>query len=248
MKEVRYFYAPDVEKELCLSADEALHAVKVLRLKEDDEILVVDGKGHCFECSIVSTGRSHCALAINSKTEIPPLTKGGVHLAVAPTKNLDRMEWFVEKATEISLTSLTPLLCRWSERKALKTDRLEKIAVSAMKQSHKALLPLVHELTPFEKFIKEPFPGQKFIAHCYAPEEIGSSEERPYLSDLLEAEGDCLICIGPEGDFSIEEVKAAVDAGFIPISLGESRLRTETAALVAVHLAYHVKRNTSPRN
>ncbi len=240
MKEVRYFYAPTAAHELCLPEEEAMHAVKVLRLKEGDNISVVDGKGNLHECTVTCTGRALCTFNIDSTIRVPALTKGGIHLAVAPTKNLDRTEWLTEKATEISLSSLTPLLCRWSERKNLKSERLEKIAISAMKQSHKAALPQISELTDFNKFITQPFCGQKFIAHCYSPEEIGS--ERVYLGDIICPEGDCLICIGPEGDFSMEEVRTAIDNGFIPVSLGESRLRTETAALVAVHLAYCAKR------
>ncbi len=240
MKETRYFYAPDIKTELCLPAEEATHAVKVLRLKEGDQIFAVDGKGTLYDCSITCVGRAFCSLNIDNEMQVPALTTGNIHLAVAPTKNLDRTEWLTEKATEISLSSLTPLLCRWSERKALKPERLVKIAISAMKQSHKAALPEIAELTPFERFIKKPFKGQRFIAHCYSAEEIGSG--RQYLGDILESTGDCLICIGPEGDFSIEEVRAAIAEGFIPVSLGESRLRTETAALVAVHLAYCAKK------
>jgi 16S rRNA (uracil1498-N3)-methyltransferase len=148
---------------------------------------------------------------------------------MAPTKNMDRTEWFVEKATEIGIDEFSFLLCRYSERKVLKMDRVDKIIVSAAKQSYKATMPVSHELTPFDQFIRRPFGGQKFIAHCY-------EGEKPLLKDILKPGEDALVMIGPEGDFSEDEVKKAVEAGFQPISLGKSRLRTETAALVASHI------------
>jgi 16S rRNA (uracil1498-N3)-methyltransferase len=148
---------------------------------------------------------------------------------MAPTKNMDRIEWFAEKATEIGIDELSFLNCRFSERKVLKTERIEKILVSAMKQSLKARLPLLNEMTDFKKFVQQPFSGKKFIAHCH-------EGEKPLLQTQLTAGEDALVLIGPEGDFSEEEVKMAIEQGFQPISLGRSRLRTETAALVACHI------------
>ena len=147
---------------------------------------------------------------------------------MAPTKNMDRNEWLAEKATEIGFDELTFLNCRFSERKVIKTERIEKILVSAIKQSLKARLPRLNEMTDFNSFIEKDFSGQKFIAHCY-------EGEKPLLKDVLKKGEDTLVLIGPEGDFSEKEVKKAIEKGFIPISLGKSRLRPETAALVACH-------------
>ena len=158
------------------------------------------------------------------------------------------MEWLAEKATEIGVDKISLLNCANSERRVVKTERLEKIVVSAMKQSHKAFKPEIEPLTSFEDFINKPFDGQKFIAHCYTPEETGDNQDgihlsgRNFLGELLNSDGESLVLIGPEGDFSISEVDKAIRNGFQPISLGESRLRTETAALVAVHLMYLAKR------
>ena len=164
------------------------------------------------------------------ETLVPePLWRGHLHLAMAPTKNMDRIEWFAEKATEIGFDELTFLDCRFSERRVVKTERVEKILVSAMKQSLKPTLPVLNGMTPFDKFIAMPFGGQKFIAHCY------EGDKEP-LMQALQPDEDALVLIGPEGDFSPEEVQKAVANGFRPITLGKSRLRTETAALVAVHM------------
>jgi 16S rRNA (uracil1498-N3)-methyltransferase len=152
-----------------------------------------------------------------------------VELAIAPTKNLDRMEWWIEKATEMGLDAFIPLKTRFSERKELKTDRLRRIAVSAMKQSLKATLPEVREMTDIQAFLKEPFEGQKFIAHCM------KDEPRKLLSHEVKPGTAVRVLIGPEGDFSPEEVSLAIQQGYVPVSLGEQRLRTETAALASVH-------------
>lgn len=152
-----------------------------------------------------------------------------MHIGMAPTKNMDRTEWFAEKATEIGIDELTFLNCRYSERKVIKTERIQKILVSAIKQSLKARLPRLNEMTDFAKFVSQPFEGQKFIAHCHAG-------EKPLLRDVLLPGLDAVVLIGPEGDFSEEEVALAEANGFLPISLGKSRLRTETAALVACHI------------
>lgn len=174
---------------------------------------------------------------------------------------MDRMEWLAEKATEIGVDSIRLLSCANSERKVVKTERLEKIVISAMKQSHKAYKPEVSPITPFADFLRLPFDGQKFIAHCYSPEEVGQEgcteggdgpaarslhlSAHNFLGDLIGPEADSLVLVGPEGDFSVAEVKAAVNAGYIPVSLGESRLRTETAALAAVHMMYLNKRRNN---
>jgi 16S rRNA (uracil1498-N3)-methyltransferase len=223
------FYTPDIATTLELPQDEAAHALRVLRLTEGAEVMLTDGKGSFYRAEIDIISGKRCYVRIVETTTPAPLWMGHLHLALAPTKNMDRIEWFAEKATEIGVDEITFLDCRFSERKVVKTERVEKILVSAMKQSLKPSLPMLNPMTPFMKFIAQPFTGQKFIAHCY------EGDKEPLMQALTPDE-DALVLIGPEGDFSPEEVQAAVDKGFRPISLGKSRLRTETAALVAVHM------------
>lgn len=230
MKEYHLFYAPDILTDGMLPPEEAAHAVRVLRMKEGDELLATDGKGRFYECSIAVATPKRVMLDIRSTYEGEHYWNGHIHLAVAPTKHMDRMEWLAEKATEIGLDRLSFLNCRNSERRVVKTERVEKIVVSATKQSHKAWKTEVAGMTDFKTFIAQPLPGRKFIAHCYA-----EHQGRP-LFDIAPASGDAIVLIGPEGDFSLEEVEAAIAAGYEPVTLGKSRLRTETAALAAVHI------------
>ena len=223
------FYTPDIAERNDLPSEEAAHAVRVLRLQAGDEIALTDGKGCFYKAEISTANQKRCLVNILAKEEQPPLWKGHLHLAMAPTKNMDRIEWFAEKATEIGFDELSFLNCRFSERKVLKTERIEKILVSAMKQSLKARLPILNEMTDFKRFIAQPRPGKKFIAHCH-------EGEKPLLQTQIVPGEDALVLIGPEGDFSEEEVRLAIENGFQPISLGRSRLRTETAALVACHI------------
>ena len=223
------FYTPDIATTLELPQDEAAHAIRVLRLAEGDEVMLTDGKGSFYRAEIDMISGKRCYVRIVETTTPAPLWQGHLHLAMAPTKNMDRIEWFAEKATEIGFDELTFLDCRFSERRVVKTERVEKILVSAMKQSLKPTLPVLHGMTPFNKFVAQPFKGQKFIAHCYEGDKV------PLMQALQPGE-DALVLIGPEGDFSPEEVQLAIQYGFRPITLGKSRLRTETAALVAVHL------------
>ena len=218
------FYAPDIQTNPELPEEEAVHAIRVLRLQTGDEVTLTDGKGNFYRAEISTA-------TVNVQKTLPqdPLWEGHLHIAMAPTKNMDRTEWFAEKATEIGFDELTFLNCRYSERKVIKTERIHKILVSAIKQSLKARLPQLNEMTDFNRFIRQPFTGQKFIAHCY-------EGEKQLLKDSLQRGEDALVLIGPEGDFSEEEVQEALAHGFRPISLGPSRLRTETAALVACHL------------
>lgn len=251
MKETHLFYAPDIAARRELPADEAVHAVRVLRMREGDTLTLTDGKGRFYEGEVTLASPKRCAFSVTREWEDAPLWRGGIHLAVAPTKNMDRMEWLVEKATEIGVDRVTLLLCENSERRVVKTERLEKIAVSAMKQSHKARKPLITEMTSLSAFLDEMRGKEVFIAHCHDAAEAGEGGEeaelrhlsgRNFLGDLLSVDGESCVLIGPEGDFSEEEVTAALAAGCRPVSLGESRLRTETAALVAVHLMYLSKR------
>lgn len=233
MKEVRFFYTPEPEAGQ-LPAEEAQHALRVLRLQMGDEIHLMDGTGGFYRAVITEATGHHCRYRIEAREPQQPEWTGMIHLAVAPTKNMDRMEWLAEKATEVGLDRLSLLNCRFSERRIVKTERLDKILVAAMKQSHKAWKPLLDEMTPFQHFIQRAdLPAQRFIAHCYTDL---NQEPAPFLLDILQPQTPALVLIGPEGDFSIDEVRAAEAAGFRSVSLGTSRLRTETAALVAVHL------------
>lgn len=223
------FYTPDIAVDGELPEEEAGHCLRVLRLGVGDEVMLTDGKGFFYKAVITAATGKRCQVKVVETIGQTPLWNGHLHLAMAPTKNMDRIEWFAEKATEIGFDELSFVNCRFSERKVIKTERIEKIVVSAVKQSLKARKPLVNELTDFGKFIQQKFEGQKFIAHCY-------EGDKPLLKDVLIPGNDAVVLIGPEGDFSPEEVQKAEAAGFQAISLGKSRLRTETAALVAVHI------------
>ena len=234
MKEVRYFYVPDAKNQSELPTDEATHALRVLRLKEGDELFLMDGEGAFYRATVSETSSKHCFYEILEHLPQEKTWQRHIHLAIAPTKNIDRMEWMAEKATEIGFDELSFLDCRFSERRQLRVDRIEKIVVSAMKQSRKAWLPSVNDMIPFRKFVEMPREGRKFIAHCY--EEIGRQELFPLLSQTPETEN-VTVLVGPEGDFSIEEVRLAMENGYESVSLGTSRLRTETAGLAAVMMA-----------
>jgi 16S rRNA (uracil1498-N3)-methyltransferase len=227
------FYAPDILSDLLLPEEESLHCTRVLRKKSGDPILITDGKGKFYDALVGVPHQKHTSVEIMSETPYEKPWKPLLHIGFAPTKNIDRTEWFVEKATEIGIDAFTPLLTRYSERKEIKQPRIEKILVSAMKQSQKALLPVLHPMIAFEKFVVQPFVGQKFIAHCH-------KGEKPLLSTSYSKGENVLILIGPEGDFSEQEVELALKNGFSPVSLGESRLRTETAALAACHTIHVV--------
>ena len=231
MKEARYFYVPDAAQQTELPADEAMHALRVLRLKSGDEMFLMDGTGNYFRAQVTIAATHHCYYEILEQMPQEPQWQGRVQLAIAPTKMLDRIEWMLEKATEVGVDEVSFLNCQFSERRLVKTVRLEKIIVAAMKQSHKAWKPVLNEIVTFKSFIKQPREGRKYIAHCY--EEI----PRSYLFDELQKPSDsedAIVMIGPEGDFSIDEVKMAIEAGWQSVHLGKSRLRTETAGLSAV--------------
>jgi 16S rRNA (uracil1498-N3)-methyltransferase len=192
-----------------------------------DGLILVDGKGGWYHTVIVDANPKKCIVEIESKIEQFEKRAFKLHIAIAPTKNIDRLEWFLEKATEIGIDEVTPLLCEHSERKQIKNDRLEKVIVSAMKQSLKAYLPKLNNLTNFETFINSCNEQQKFIAHCQQGDKV-------HLFNSLQKNKSVVLLIGPEGDFSISEVEMATAAGFKAVTLGNSRLRTETAGIVAV--------------
>ncbi len=231
MKEVRFFYVPDAAQVNELPADEAMHAMRVLRLKGGDELFLMDGVGNFYRAQVTIAATHHCYYEILEVLPQERQWKGHFHLAIAPTKMMDRIEWMVEKATEVGVDEISFLNCAFSERRVVKNPRVEKIIVSAMKQSHKAWKPVLNEMSTFAHFIEQPRAGVKYIAHCY--DEI----PRVNLFDELRKtpdETEMTVLIGPEGDFSIDEVRQAVDHGYQSVSLGTSRLRTETAGLAAV--------------
>jgi len=223
------FYTPDLSGiNYTLDETESKHCTRVLRLTNHDIIHLIDGKGGFFKAQIIDPNPKRCVVEIiESKKEFGKRNHY-LHIAIAPTKNMDRFEWFVEKATEIGIDEITPLLCEHSERKVVKTDRLEKIAISAMKQSLKAYKPIINELTNIFDLVNKDFNGEKFIAHC-------EENHKNLLKSTYTKDKGTLILIGPEGDFSSEEIKIALNNQFTEISLGESRLRTETAGIVACH-------------
>ena len=234
MKEERFFYDPQMSGEL--PQEEAHHAVKVLRLQVGDEMWLMDGSGTYYRATITAATGHRCLYRIEETLQQEPAWEGHIHLAMAPTKLNDRVEWFAEKATEIGFDELTFLDCQFSERHVIKEERIDKILVSAMKQSHKAWKPILNEMTSFEHFVKSERKGDKFICHCYSQDDIEESGNKPFLMDVLQRGAESTVLIGPEGDFSVDEVKLALQHGYRSVSLGRSRLRTETAALVAVHM------------
>ena len=230
MKEIRYFYVPDAAHASELPDDEAVHAVRVLRMTVGDEMMLMDGEGTFYRAQVTLASQKHCLYEIVESLPQERQWQGHIHLAIAPTKLMDRIEWMTEKVVEVGIDELSFLDCQFSERRSLKLSRIEKIVVSAVKQSRKAYMPQLNDLESFKAFVKRHSTGCRYIAHCY--DEL----ERVNLFDELRKGGDedAVVLIGPEGDFSIDEVRMAVEAGFISVDLGKSRLRTETAGLSAV--------------
>lgn len=224
------FYTPDIHdshRQFVLSEEESKHAIRVLRLVVGSRIHLVNGLGDLFTAEIIDAHPKRTTLNILHVQHDYQKSPYHLHVAVAPTKHIDRFEWFLEKATEIGIQEITPLVCEHSERKEVKIERLNKVVIAAMKQSLKAYLPKVNAVTTFSKFVQQQVDGvQKAIAHCV-------DVDKNYLDPVFRPHGKYLVLIGPEGDFSPAEIQLALDAGFEPISLGDSRLRTETAALAA---------------
>ena len=234
MKETRYFYVPDAASTNELPAEEAAHASRVLRLENGDEVFLIDGTGCFFKAQLTLVTKGRCLYDIVERLPQEKTWNGRIAVAMAPTKVIDRVEWTLEKATEIGIDEFSLLNCAFSKRRNVKLERLDKIVVAAVKQSRKAWKPLLNDLQPFEDFVNRPRKGAKYIAHCYA--EI---DKKDLYGELLQLNGDeeVTILIGPEGDFSIDEVHLAMSKGYVPVSLGQSRLRTETAALAATMIA-----------
>lgn len=224
---MQLFFIENPESEIVLSKEESKHATKVLRKKEGDILNFTDGKGGFYKAEITIADTKKCRLQIISSEQKPKQHNYHLHIAIAPTKNMDRYEWFLEKATEIGIDEITPIMCDHSERKVLKTERCNRILLSAMKQSLKFHLPKLNKAITLKDFLKQDFEGNKYIAHC-------EDEEKTELRKEEKA-NKTTVLIGPEGDFSPAEIEIALQNQFKAVSLGNSRLRTETAGLVAVN-------------
>ncbi len=240
MKEERYFLVPDAMLLSELPEEEAQHAARVLRLKEGDEIMLIDGEGSFHRARLTAVTQKGCTYEIIETKLQKKGWHGRVHLAIAPTKKMERMEWMAEKCTEIGFDVLTFLECQFSERRSIRTERIEKIVASAVKQSRKPFVPVVNELTDFAHFVVQPIEGKKYICHCH--EEVERTELLEEFMELAPGE-DVTILIGPEGDFSTEEVWKAINCGYKPVTLGTFRLRTETAGVMAISMYSLANRN-----
>ena len=227
---MQLFYAPDIDKdtnEFIFDKEESKHIVKVLRKLEGSILHITNGKGFLFICDIILASEKKCVVKINESQFTEP-RNFRIHMVVAPTKMNDRYEWFLEKAAEIGVDEITPIICDHSERKIIKTERFDKILISAMKQSNQMYLPILNEPIKLTDFLSKEISGQKFIAHC---EETDKVE----LKDRIETQQNYTLLIGPEGDFSTNEINKALTNGYLPVALGNTRLRTETAAIVGCH-------------
>ncbi|SNY99593.1 16S rRNA (uracil(1498)-N(3))-methyltransferase [Flagellimonas pacifica] len=225
---MQHFYNPSLDnsfKQFFFSSEESKHIVKVLRKKEGDVLHITNGKGYLFEAEILVADPKKCKAQIISEDKTVP-KRYKLHLVVAPTKMNDRYEWFLEKATEIGIDEITPIICERSERKIIKLERMERVILSAMKQSLQTMLPKLNPPISYNDYLQQEITGLKFIAHC-------DEGEKMELKRRVAADKDVTILIGPEGDFSTSEIALAMDNGFVPVSLGNTRLRTETAAIVA---------------
>ena len=227
------FYSPDIENSLSLPPDESLHCSRVLRKKEGDEIIVVDGSGYSYRCAVTKADSRKTEVEIIEKVPVDKTWKNHIRLVVAPTKNADRMSWLVEKAVEIGVDEIVFVDCDRNERHKLSVDRLRRNAVSAMKQSLKARMPEITELVRLKDFISRNREGEKYFGYC------DEESEKVDFANSYSKGKDVTIVIGPEGDFSRDEVDSLKKAGYVPVTFGQSRLRTETAALFglqAVHI------------
>ncbi|MGV3764344.1 16S rRNA (uracil(1498)-N(3))-methyltransferase [Parapedobacter sp.] len=223
------FYTPDIQPQhtaFILNEEESKHAVRVLRLSAGQQVQLIDGRGGRYTAVMADAHPKRAVLEIVAVRASEGNHPYHLHIAIAPTKNMDRMEWFLEKATEVGVDEITPIICDHSERTTVKAERLHKVAVAAMKQSQRAYLPQVNPAIDFAAFVERELPGKRFIAHC-------ADGDKKYFSQLLKPGESATVLIGPEGDFSTAEIDAAIRRGFIPTTFGPMRLRTETAALVA---------------
>ena len=224
---MQLFYINDLESDFQeLAKEESNHCIRVLRMGIDDELYLTDGKGMLCKARIVSADAKRCGVQIIERTYEYQKRNHYLHIAVAPTKNISRIEWFLEKAVEMGIDEITPLICEHSERTSINMERLDKIVVAAMKQSLKAYKPILNNPTRISDFIKQPVAGDRYVAYC-------EGDNRQHLKNIYTPSKPALILIGPEGDFSQQEIEQVMACNYTPITLGECRLRTETAALAA---------------
>lgn len=232
---MQIFYSPDIRNNKCaLDETESRHCLKVLRLSKGSMINVVDGKGNFYEGIISNPDLRECEVTITGVTHDFGKRDYRLHIGISPLKNPERFEWFIEKSVEIGIDEITPLICRNTEKTGIKAGRINNIIISAMKQSVKALKPVFHEPVSFDSFLKQDLQGIKMIASC------NTDVKRSGIAGACGRNDDAVILIGPEGDFSDEEVSAAIENGYIPVHLGKSRLRTETAGIAACHSVYFI--------
>lgn len=228
-----FFYKEDIDltaKQVLLDEDTSKHMVQVLRMKIGEQLQLTNGKGHLFTCKITDDNRKKCSIEVIQKSEIAK-RKPEITIAISLIKNNSRFEWFLEKATEIGVAEIIQLICERTEKTAFKFDRMKSILVSAMLQSQQCWLPVLHEPVKFATLVSNTMAQQKFVAHCE-----DENNKQPLASKLINPLTSKLILIGPEGDFTVEEIKGAVKNDFVPVSLGATRLRTETAGIVAATL------------
>jgi 16S rRNA (uracil1498-N3)-methyltransferase len=232
---MQIFYAPGITGDTyTLDENESKHTIRVLRMTNGTPVRLVDGKGNLYDGFILNPDSKKCEISITGCIKDFEKRNYHLHIAISPIKNTDRFEWFVEKSVEIGIDEITPLICRNTEKPGIKTERINNLIVSAMKQSLKATKTILNEPRSFNEFINTPFSGNRMIACC------DNSITRKGISDVCQKSGNALILIGPEGDFSAEEIKQAASSGFIPVHLGQSRLRTETAGIAACHSIYFI--------
>jgi 16S rRNA (uracil1498-N3)-methyltransferase len=229
------FYTPDITGNVfTLDEKESGHCIRVLRMKSGSPVRVIDGKGNLYEAVIVNPDAKKCSLAIKKVIRNFEIRNYRLHIAFSPLKNYERFEWFIEKSVEIGVDEITPLLCSNTEKPGIKRERLNNLIVSAMKQSLKSTLTILNEPCRFNDFIGTLHAGSKMIAHC------SKESVRKKIGDTYSRGNDAVILIGPEGDFSEDEIKAATQNGFIPVHLGQSRLRSETAGIAACYSIYYI--------
>jgi 16S rRNA (uracil1498-N3)-methyltransferase len=235
---MQVFYAPDIKDNTCaLDKNESRHCIRVLRMMKGNPVKLIDGRGNLFEGYIIDPDPDRCVIAITGTFRNFEKRGYRLHIGISPLKNQDRFEWFVEKSVELAVDEITPVICWNTEKPGIKAERINNIIISAMKQSLKASKPVLNEPIAFDKFINSDFKAVKLIAHC------NTGFERNKIDSVYARNMDAVILIGPEGDFSEDELALAINKGFIPVHLGSSRLRTETAGIAACHSVYFINQN-----
>jgi 16S rRNA (uracil1498-N3)-methyltransferase len=232
---MQIFYAPDITGDTyTLDEKESKHLIRVLRMTKGESVKLIDGNGILYEGIISNPDQNKCSIDITGKIKDFEKRNYRLHIAISPLKNPERFEWFIEKSVEIGIDEITPLLCRNTEKPGIKSERLNNLIISAMKQSLKATKTILNEPASFKDFINKDLMGIRMIAHC------DKSNERKNVSEVYSKNDNSIILIGPEGDFTRDEVDSAVNRGFLPVHLGPSRLRTETAGVAACHSIYFI--------